>query len=463
MGKKKTIWWLVGGLVGLIIVLIILKNAGVIGNTEGVKVAVDTARDHVIIEVVSASGKIYPETEVKIKPDVSGEIIDMPVEEGDSVTAGQLLLKINPTIYVSEVSQAEAIVNQSRSSVTNSENMANQAKAQMERAETGFNRSKQLYQDKVISKVEYEQAETDYLTAKATYNAALATISGGNFGVNSASASLTQARENLRRTTITAPTSGIISQLLVKKGERVVGTAQMDGTQIMTIADMGRMEVRVEVSETDISKVSLGDTALIEVDAYRNRKFTGIVTKISVSSVADNNTLAAAASTSDQVSNYTVHILIHPETYESLRTELGKGKFPFKPGMSAGVEIHTRKETGLGVPLMAVTTRDWPDDEERQHVSQNDHAEKTGAAKTNSDIRQVVFVYHPETKQVSIRDVKTGIQDNEFIQITNGLKQGEMVITSPYSVIARQLEDKMEVKVVDKKQLWDAGTDKKEE
>lgn len=183
MGKKKTIWWLVGGLVGLIIVLIILKNAGVIGNTEGVKVAVDTAQDHVIIEVVSASGKIYPETEVKIKPDVSGEIIDMPVEEGDSVTAGQLLLKINPTIYVSEVSQAEAIVNQSRSSVTNSENMANQAKAQMERAEANYNRSKQLYQDKVISKVEYEQAETDYLTAKATYNASLATISGGNLAL----------------------------------------------------------------------------------------------------------------------------------------------------------------------------------------------------------------------------------------------------------------------------------------
>lgn len=242
-----------------------------------------------------------------------------------------------------------------------------------------------------------------------------------------------------------------------------MGTAQMDGTQIMTIADMGRMEVRVEVSETDISKVSLGDTALIEVDAYRNRKFTGTVTKISVSSVADNNTLASATATSDQVSNYTVHILIHPGTYESLRSELGKGKFPFKPGMSAGVEIHTRRETGLGVPLMAVTTRDWPEDEEPKHAVDNDHKEATGTAKTNNDIRQVVFVYHPETNEVSIRDVKTGIQDNEFIQITNGLKQGEMVVSSPYSVIARQLEDKKKVRVVDKKQLWDADSEKKEE
>lgn len=462
MGKKKTIWWLIGGLVGLVFVLIILKNAGVIGNTEGLKVAVDTAQDHTIIEVVSASGKIYPETEVKIKPDVSGEIIDMPVEEGDSVTAGQLLLKINPTIYVSEVNQAEAIVNQTRSSVTNSENLAQQAQAQMDRAEANYNRSKQLYQDKVISKVEYEQAETEYLTAKASYNASLATISSGNFGVSSASASLSQARENLRRTTITAPTSGIISQLLVKKGERVVGTAQMDGTQIMTLADMGRMEVRVEVSETDISKVSLGDTALIDVDAYRNRKFTGTVTKISVSSVADNSTLGSAVS-NDQVSNYTVHILIHPETYEALRSELGKGKFPFKPGMSAGVEILTRKETGLAIPLMAVTTRDWPEGEGRKPVAATVQKDATGTVKTNSDIRQVVFVYQPETNEVSIRDVKTGIQDNEFIQITSGLKNGEMVVSSPYSVIARQLEDKMKVRVVDKKQLWEANSEKKKE
>ncbi len=453
--KNKTIWWLAGGLAGLIIILIILKSVGVIGSKEGIKVAVDTAKDHVIVEVVSASGKIYSETEVKIKPDVSGEIIEMPIEEGDSVSAGQLLLKINPTIYVSEVSQAEANVNQSRSSVTNSENMANQAKAQMERAEMTYNRSRQLYNDKVISKVEYEQAETDYLTAKASYQAARATISGGNFGVNGASASLNQARENLRRTTITAPTSGIISQLLVKKGERVVGTAQMDGTQIMTIADMGRMEVRVEVSETDISKVSLGDTAIIEVDAYRNRKFKGTVTKISVSSVADNNTLTTG-STTDQVSNYTVHILIHPETYESLRRESGKGKFPFKPGMSAGVEIQTRKESGLAVPLMAVTTREWPDEHHLKTPKQED-------AKPKSNIRQIVFVYNPETGEVEIRDVETGIQDNEYIQIIKGLKQGEVVISSPYSVVARRLEDKMKVQIVDKKQLWDSNSGKKEE
>lgn len=451
MKKKKKIWWIIGILAGLIVLLLILKGTGAIGKDEGVKVAVDTAAEKTIIQVVTASGKIYPETEVKIKPDVSGEIVEMPILEGDSVTKGQLLLKINPSIYSSEVAQAEAAVNQSRANVSNSREIANQNKAQMDRAKVNYERNKKLFDDKVISKLEFEQSETDFLTAKAAYDASQSTISGGNFGVNSATAGLSQAQENLRRTTITAPTSGIISQLLVEKGERVVGTAQMDGTQILTIADLGRMEVRVDVSETDISKVSLGDTAIIDVDAYRDQKFKGVVTKISVSSVADNATSAitAGTSSSDQVSNYTVHILILPETYEALRGKLGKGKFPFKPGMSAGVEIQTRKEAGiLTVPLMAVTTRDWPDSVKKK-------MEAESSALSANDIRQVVFVYNKATNEVNIRDVKTGIQDNQHIQILAGLKNGDIVVTAPYSVVARQLEDKMKVKVVDKKEIWE--------
>lgn len=447
--KKKRLWWILGILVSIIILLLVLKNKGVIGEGNGVKVAVDTATEKTIIETVSASGKIYPETEVKIKPDVSGEIVELSVAEGDSVNKGQLLIKINPSIYSSAVTQAEASMYQSRAGVHNAQELVAQAKAQMVRTKSNFDRNKELYAGKVISKMEYEQAEADYLSAKASYDATNANVSGGNYGVTGAQANLSQARENLRRTTITAPTSGIISQLLVKSGERVVGTAQMDGTPILTIANLGRMEVRVEVSETDINKISIGDTSIIEVDAYKDRKFKGIVSKISVSSVQLNATAAVTASSSDQVTNYTVHILILPESYAGLRTELGKGNFPFKPGMSAGVEIQTRKEHGiLSVPINAVTTRDWPDSLKKKDIRSET---ESGA----NDIRQVVFVYDAASQQVRLRDIKTGIQDNEFIQVTSGLKKGDVVIVAPYGTVARLLKDKAQVKIVAKDQLYE--------
>lgn len=441
--KKKTLWWLIGIFGGLILLLLILKGMGVIGGESGVKVAVEKVAKRSIIEAVSASGKIYPETEVKIKADVSGEIVELPIEEGDSVAKGQLLVKINPSIYADVVSQAEASMNQTRAGVQNSKEMVAQAKAQLDRVKANYERNKKLFQDKVISRMEYEQLEAEYLSAKASYDAARANVSGGNYGVQGANANLSQARENLRRTTITAPTSGIISQLLYKKGERVVGTAQMDGSQILTIANLGRMEVRVEVSETDIVKVNVGDTTLINVDAYRDRKFTGIVSKISVSSVQLNSTTLATATSTDQVTNYTVHILIFPESYARLRTELGKGKFPFKPGMSAGVDIQTKRAAGvLAIPINAVTTRDWSD-------SLKD-------AENNKDkIRQVVFVYNPKEEQVYMRDVETGVQDNEYIQITKGLKEGDQVVVAPYGTIARLLKDKSKVVLTDKSLLYE--------
>jgi HlyD family secretion protein len=444
--KKKTIKRIIIILVLAALLLFSLKRCGILGDGAITKVAVDTAQQRNIIEIVTASGKIYPETEVKIKPDVSGEIVELHIAEGDSVQKGQLLLKINPSIYSSAVTQAEATMNQSRSGVMNAQELVAQSKAQMDRAKANYERNKKLYEDKIISRLEYEQFETEYLTAKAGYEAARANVSGGTYGVTGALANLSQARENLRRTSITAPNAGIVSQLLVKKGERVVGTAQMDGTQILTIADLGRMEVRVDVSETDISKVSLNDTAIITVDAYRNRKFKGIVTKIAVSSVSDNALVAASSNT--EVTNYTVHILILPETYASLRTELGKGKFPFKPGMSAGVEIQTRRENDvLSVPLIAVTTRDWPDSLKTKKTATSEDDFK--------DFRQVVFVYDKNTQSVVLRDVSTGVQDNEFIQILSGLKKGDIVVSAPYNVVARQLESGNKVNVVDKKQLWE--------
>lgn len=440
--KKKTLWWLVAGFVVLLIVLIVIGKKN---GDNGTKVAVEKTAKHTITETVTASGKIYPETEVKISPEVSGEITELNVEEGDSVRKGQLLVKINPAVYNSIVNQASASVQQSQASASNSREMMGQARSQFDLAQATYNRNKKLYDEKVISALEFEQAEAQFKSAKATYEAARASTAGGGFGVQAAQANLSQARENLMKTTILAPTSGIISQLNVKKGERVLGTAQMQGTNLLNIADMSRIEVRVDVSETDIAKVKTGDTCIIEADAYRDRKFTGLVSKVGVSSTSS----AASTISTDQVTNYTVHILILPSSYADIAATLPKGKFVFKPGMSASVEIQTRREKdALSVPVNAVTTRDWPDSIKNKH--------NNAITTENNDIRQVVFVYDVKTNTVSLRDVKTGIQDNQYIQITGGLKDGEYVVTAPYGAIARTLRDNTKVKVTEKEKLFEA-------
>ncbi len=445
--KKKTLRWLIIGLVAFLIIIIIIAKAG---GGDATKVAVEKVAQHTITETVTASGKIYPETEVKIAPEVSGEIIELPIQEGDSVRKGQLLVKINAAIYNSMVSQAEASMEQSKASASNAKEMMAQAESQYDLALETYNRNKKLYQDKVISELEFQQAEASWKGAKATYDAAKASTSGGMYGVKAAEANLSQSQETLLKTTIVAPTSGIISQLNVKKGERVVGTAQMAGTELLTIADMSRIEVRVDVSETDIAKVRIGDTTTIEADAYRNKKFIGVVSKIAVSS-SSSSTLTTT-STTDQVTNYTVHILILPSSYADVAAKLPKGKFPFKPGMSASVEIQTNRQYNiLSVPVNAVTTRDWPDSIKTK-IKNNPELE-------NSDVRQVVFVYNPKTLQVQLRDVKTGIQDNQYIQITSGLQEGEQVVIAPYGAIARILADKTKVQVVNKDKLFEAKSD----
>lgn len=437
--KSKRLWWIVGGVivVGGIVAAIMNK-----GDGDITKVAIDKAGLHTITEVVTATGKIYPETEVKISPEVSGEITVLNIQEGDSVHKGDLLVKINPAIYSSMVNQAQASVEQTRASASNSRQMMAQAESQYKLAKSTYERNKKLYDDKVISSLEFEQSEASYKSALATLDAAKASTSGGQFGIVGAQAGLSQAQENLLKTTISAPTSGIISQLNVKRGERVVGTAQYAGTELLTIADMSRLEVRVDVSETDITKVKIGDTTIVETEAYRNRKFTGIVSKIAVSAKS-----AVAATTSDQVTNYTVHILILPSSYADLTASLPAGKFPFKPGMSSSVEIQTNRQSNiLSVPVNAVTTREWPDSV----------IKKSAVTKVADKARQVVFVYNSATKQVSLRDVKTGLQDNTYLQITAGLKENEEVVVAPYGAIARILSDKAKVKTVAKDELFDA-------
>ncbi|MCB0700694.1 MAG: efflux RND transporter periplasmic adaptor subunit [Chitinophagales bacterium] len=441
--KKKKFWWIIGGsVIIMIIVIIIGKNAG----NKGIKVAVEEATQHTITETVTASGKIYPETEVKISPEVSGEITELTVEEGDSVYKGQLLVRINPAIYSSMYNQAAASVAETKARAQNVQEMTIQAKAQYEQAKSQYERNKKLYKDKVISTMEFEQMEANYLSAKAGYEASKANASGSDYSVDAATASLSQAKENLRRTTIIAPVSGVVSQLKVKKGERVVGTAQMAGTEMLTIADLSRIEVRVEVSETDIAKVKIGDTTVIEADAYRNRTFTGVVSKVGVSSTAS----ALQQMSTEQVTNYMVHILILETSYTDLSTELKRGSFVFKPGMSAAVDIQTKRESNtLSVPVNAVTTRDW-----------SDSIRKAMDKEGKDEIRQVVFVYNEKDSKVEIRDVKTGIQDNEYIQITDGLEEGEKVVIAPYGAIARTLNDKSTVMIVDKDALYEVSEKK---
>ncbi len=442
MSKKA--WWIIIVSLLLIVVLVVyMKNKG----DDGVKVAVEKTTTHTITETVTASGKIYPETEVKIAPEVSGEITLLNVIEGDSVKKGDIMVKINPAIYNSMVNQAEATVEQSKANANNSREIMGQAESQYQLALATYNRNKKLFDQKVISQLEFEQGEASYKSAKAAYEAAKASTSGGGYGIKGAQAGLSQAYENLQKTTIKAPVSGIISQLNVKLGERVVGTAQMAGTEMLIIADMSRIEVRVDVSETDISKVKIGDTTIIEADAYRNRKFKGLVSKVAVSSSGASGVSATGSTNSDQVTTYTVHILILPSSYADLLTPGIKGKFPFKPGMSASVEIQTnRQDNILSIPVNAVTTRDWPDSLKNKNVNTS----------SNDDIRQVVFVLDPATNTVQIRDVKTGLQDNKYIQITEGLKEGEQVVIAPYGAIARTLNDKTKVKVVEKDKLFEA-------
>jgi HlyD family secretion protein len=425
--KRKWLWISISAIILVSLLIAFGKN-----NDEGTKVTVEKVATHTITETVTASGKIYPETEVKISPEVSGEIIELNINEGDSVAKGQLLVKINPAIYSSQVQQAEASMQQTQSGVANAQQMSAQSKANFEQAQANYNRNKKLFKDKVISATEFEQIEATYKAAKASFEAAQANIAGGNYGVKASAAGLNQARENLLKTSIIAPRSGIISALSVKKGERVLGTSQMQGTQLLSIADMSRIELRVDVSETDIAKVKIGDTSIITADAYRNRKFTGVVSKIAVSSTT------ASTGSSDQVTNYTVHILILPQSYSDI-VSTGKYKYPFKPGMSASVDIQTRKEYNiLSVPVNAVTTRDWAD-----------------SLKNDDSIRQVVFVYNATEKKVMLRDVQTGIQDNKFIQIINGLKANEEVVVAPYGAIARLLKDNTSVQSVSKDKLFE--------
>jgi HlyD family secretion protein len=413
MKNKKVLRILIIVVVALLIFTVIGKKAGWFGKAVTVKVAIEKVEKRTITETITANGKIQPEHEVKITPDVSGEIVELTVKEGDAVEKGQLLLRIKPDIYISQ-DRSEAAISSERARLAQSE-------AQFTQADLSFKRTKQLFEQQTISKSEYEQAE-------ATYNVAKSVVDASKFSVVSAEASLKEANENLTKTSIYAPMTGSVSMLLVELGERVAGTNLMAGTDIMRVADLSKMEAQVQVNENDIVRVSLGDTANIEVDAYLDHKFKGVVTEIA-------NSAKTTGVSADQVTNFDVKIRVLPESNDKLSTN----KYPLRPGMSASVDILTETKPGvLTVPIQAVSTR----------------TDTTNSSKkvTKEDIRTVVFT--TDGKYAFAKDVKTGIQDNNFIEITEGLADSAKIISAPFSAISKKLKDSTLIEVVKKEALY---------
>lgn len=453
---SKTLKWIIGSLVVLIVLLVVMKKAGMFGKDEGTKVTAEKATVRSITETVTASGKVYPEVEVKISSDISGEIVELTIAEGDTVRKGQMLARIYADIYASQRDQAAAMVSQSEAQVSNAKAQLGALKASLDQAEASYKRQKTLLEQKVISQSEFEQASQAYFSALANYQAAQDNINVNQAGVKSAVASLNRASKDVSRTTIVAPMDGVVSLMLVKKGERVVGTAQMTGTEMMRIADLNSIEVQVEVGENDIPKVKIGDSALVEVDAYNNRKFKGVVYKIANPSTAATT---SATSSSTTITNYQVHIRLLSESYKDL---IVKGRsFPFRPNMTASADIQTNTHaTALSVPLNAVTTRDRKNDEavSKEKGKEEKKAENTASSDNDNkdankdDLQEVVFVLQADGTVKKVV-VTTGIQDINNIEITSGLKAGDEVITGPYDVVSKQLKQGTKVKVVPKDQL----------
>ena len=403
-------------LIIIFIILIIAKAKGIIGGNSALSVQTEKVILGNITETVPANGKIQPEMEVKISPDVSGEITELTIKEGDWVEKGDLLIRINPEIYAANLDRMKASLNNMKSNLS-------QQKAQLKDAELKHNRNINLFEKQAISSAEYETSQNNYKIAQLA-------VEASEYSVKSSEASLKEAENNLNRTSIYAPISGTISRLNVEKGERVVGTAQMTGTELLRIADLNYMEVVVDVSENDILRVNLGDVADVNVDAYMKDKFDGIVTEIA-------NSANLIGTSADQVTNFEVKIRIQKSSYEHL---IKSFKHPFRPGMTASVDIRTEiKENIKLVSIQSVTTRNDSSSSEVSLKNKyiNDYSEK--------EPFECVFVY--KNGKAILKSVQTGIQNDQSIEIISGLNEGEEIIKAPYSAVSKKLRNKMTVSV----------------
>lgn len=456
--KKLTRILIIAGII-LLLLVVIGKKQGWIGQDDTLKVSTEQAAARSIIETVSANGKIQPEVEVKISPYISGEVVELLVIEGDQVEQGDLLAKIDPEIYISTFEQMEASLNTQRANEANSEARLAQSEARMVNAQQNFKRQQSLWKQEVISPADFDAAKSSFEVAQAEVTAARQSLKASKFTVSSAEARLKEARENLNRTSIYAPTSGTVSKLNVEKGERVMGASQFSsGTEVMRVANLSEMEVRVEVNENDIVRVNLNDTALIEVDAYLNRKFRGLVSEIATSA-----SVSGALST-DQVTNFDVKIRILRESYNDLIPANQPAYSPFRPGMSAAVDIQTQRvDQAVTIPIQAVTTRkDTTGNTSRMRarrqkasIESNDNTKSADARKKKKDeVREYVFIY--QNGKAKMQRVKSGIQDNTYIEITEGLNADDEVIIAPYNAVTKKLKNGDAVKKVAKSELFKA-------
>lgn len=436
--KSSNRWMYILGLlvVAMVVFAVIGKQKGWIGQEEGTKVTTESAEKRTIVELVTASGKIYPEVEVKLSSEVSGELIKLVIEEGDSVKRGQLIAQVNSDNFVSFVERADATVNASKANMENAKARIQQLEVRRNQLKQELERNQKLYDQDVISALDLENSQNALLSVDSEIAAARQTVESSKYNVKSTEASLKEAKENLNRTNVYAPISGIVSLLNVEEGEQVLGSGQFQGTELGRIANFQDMEARVEVSENDILKVKIGDTSVVEIDAYLDKKFMGVVTKIS--------SATSSSMSLDQVANFTVKIKLLKESYQDILDKVGDGRIPFRPGMSATADIQTLKKRDIiTIPIQAVTTREIPDSLKN---TQDDE-----------DIEEVVFVLN--AGKVSKVNVDIGIQDDTYIEITEGLSGGEEIVTAPYRTISKKLKDDMKVKKVDKEDLFNKDKD----
>jgi len=440
--KNKTLKIALIVLAVFVVFIFIGRRAGWIGHEEGQRVAVEQAEKRDIVEIVTSNGRIRPVTEVKMAPDVSGEIIELHVEEGDYVLRGQLLARINPDIYEAALDRMEAALNTSRANLASARARALQAEAQFVNARANYQRNRRLFEEHAISEAEYDSVRAQFLIAEADVEASKQNVIASEYQVKSAEAGLAESRDNLSKTNLFAPMDGTVSRLDAEIGERVVGTSQFAGTEIIRIANLNVMEVKVDVNENDIVRVNEGDTAFIQVDAFFAESFRGVVTSIA-------NSAAQEMMGADQVTNFEVRIRIFSESYDHLLREDRPHLSPFRPGMSATVDIQTQMAYAVvTVPIQAVTAREKI---ARRSNDENGEEDTTDSA-PSSRPGEYVFIFDNGIARQT--EVRTGIQDNQYIEIREGLDAGQEVITGPYRLVSRELRDGDEVVRVDRQELF---------
>lgn len=475
VNKKKSnkLLWILAGLAVVLVIFAVYQSKS---KKVGEKVYAEKIQKRNIEETVSASGRIFPEKEVKISSDVSGEVVELYVKEGDSVRAGQLLAKVNAQIYQDQVTRGEASVNASKAQYANALSniesvrarqvqliaQKEQVQAQLNQTSQAFKRNDQLHRDGVISDSDFEttqanlnQQQANLKSVEAQIQASLSDVTSSQksaeaaqFNLKSTEASLKELKTNLNRTSIYSPVDGVVSKRTIEKGERVVGTAQMSGTEIMRVANLNAMEVQVDVSENDILRVAVGNEVDIEVDAFPGRKFKGRVSEVANTASNAFTATGAVNLTTDQVTNFVVKVRIEASSYADL---LRGGRPPFRPGMSASIDIHTNTvKDAVSVPIQSVTTRDENAELKKAKAEENKPA--AGQKETKTPVKEVVFIASGDT--VKMVEVKTGIQDNQYIQILSGLNGDEEVIAAPYSLIARKLKSGAKIQKVSEKDLY---------